>query len=314
MSTVLEEPTSQSVTTSSDRLRSTMAAARLSFNWLGVRKTLTSEQKTQAADSFDAESKYLSASKKLIDTTHPPYKAVTSVRSRAVSYWKTVSLPYPEPGLRLIKRETIGDFDSQMEAFRDELAVAVSELDLHFTEMRDAARDRLGDLFDVSDYPATLVDEFAITHDFPAVEPPNYLRQLNPEVYESECRRVQSRFVEAVELAEQAFLEELAKLVEHLTERIAGQEDGKPKVFRDSAVTNLNEFFDRFRSLNIGSNEQLDHLVSQARAAVNGIGPQELRTSEQLRQSVSTRMASVQAGLDQLLVDRPRRNIQRRPR
>lgn len=67
-------------------------------------------------------------------------------------------------------------------------------------------------------------------------------------------------------------------------------------------------------SLNIGSNEQLDQLVSQARAAVNGIGPQELRTSEQLRQSVSTRMASVQAGLDQLLVDRPRRNIQRRPR
>src|SRR5690554_4025410 len=243
MSTVLEEPTSQSVTTSSDRLRSTMAAARLSFNWLGVRKTLTSEQKTQAADSFDAESKYLSASKKLIDTTHPAYKAVTSVRSRAVSYWKTVSLPYPEPGLRLIKRETIGDFDSQMEVFRDELAVAVSELDLHFAEMREAARDRLGDLFDVSDYPATLVDEFAITHDFPAVEPPNYLRQLNPEVYESECRRVQSRFVEAVELAEQAFLEELAKLVEHLTDRIAGQEDGKPKVFRDTAVTNLNEFF-----------------------------------------------------------------------
>ncbi len=314
MSTVLEETTSQHVTNPSDRLRSTMAAARLSFNWLGVRKTLSSEQRTQAADSFDAESKYLSASKKLIDTTHPAFKAVTSVRSRAVSYWKTVSLPYPEPGLRLIKRETIGDFDSQMEVFRDELAVAVSELDLHFAEMCEAARDRLGDLFDVSDYPATLVDEFAITHDFPAVEPPNYLRQLNPEVYEQECRRVQSRFVEAVELAEQAFLEELAKLVEHLTERIAGQEDGKPKVFRDTAVTNLNEFFDRFRSLNIGSNEQLDQLVSQAQAAVSGVGPQELRTNEQLRQSVSTRMASVQAGLDQLLVDRPRRNIQRRPR
>jgi hypothetical protein len=314
MSTVLDDLPAELHTSASDKMRNRMAAARLSFNWMGVRKTLTSEQKTQAADSFDAESKYLSASKKLIDTTHPAYKAVTSVRSRAVAYWKAVSLPYPEPGLRLIKRETIGDFDAQMEVYRGELEAAVAELDLHFAEMRDAARDRLGDLFDASDYPASLVDEFAITHDFPAVEPPNYLRQLNPEVYEAECCRVQSRFVEAVELAEQAFLEELAKLVEHLTERIAGQEDGKPKVFRDSAVTNLNEFFARFRSLNIGSNEQLDQLVSQAQAAVSGVGPQELRTSEQLRQRVSTRMASVQAGLDQLLVDRPRRNIQRRPR
>jgi hypothetical protein len=33
-----------------------------------------------------------------------------------------------------------------------------------------------------------------------------------------------------------------------------------------------------------------------------------------LRQTISTQMATVQAGLDQLLVDRPRRNIQRRPR
>jgi len=30
------------------------------------------------------------------------------------------------------------------------------------------------------------------------------LRQINPELYEAECRRMQARFEEAVELAEQA--------------------------------------------------------------------------------------------------------------
>ena len=40
----------------------------------------------------------------------------------------------------------------------------------------------------------------------------------------------------SVQLAEQAFIEELARLVDHLTERLSGAEDGKPKVFRDSAV------------------------------------------------------------------------------
>ena len=68
------------------------------------------------------------------------------------------------------------------------------------------------------------------------MEPPDYLRQLSPELYQQECRRVQSRFDEAVQLAEQAFLDELVRLVEHITERLSGADDGKPRGFRDSAV------------------------------------------------------------------------------
>ena len=75
---------------------------------------------------------------------------------------------------------------------------------------------------------------FSIEFDFPSVEAPQYLQQLNPQLYEEECRRVQQRFDEAVKLAEEAFVAELAKLVSHLTERLSGQDDGKPKTFRDT--------------------------------------------------------------------------------
>jgi hypothetical protein len=109
-------------------------------------------------------------------------------------------------------------------------------------------------------------------------------------------------------------MEELSRLVEHLTERLSGQDDGKPKVFRDSAIANLTEFFARFRSLNVRSNEQLDQLVLDAQRIVQGVAPQQLRDSHWLRQGITTRLTAVQAGLDQLLVDRPRRNIQRRSR
>ena len=314
MSSVLDEPRSQSSTSVSDRLRSTMAAARLSFNWLGVRKSLSSSQKDQAAHSFGAEGKFLSAGKKLLDTSHPAFKAVTAIRSQTVAYWKGASLPFPEPGIRLIRQAAISDFDQQIAAFRDELDEAVSELDRHYDELRSAARNRLGDLFNPDDYPPSLIGLFAIEHDYPSVEPPNYLQQLDPELYEQECQRVQSRFDEAVQLAEQAFLSELTQMVEHLTERLSGRQDGKPKVFRDTAVTNLTEFFDRFRSLNIRSNEQLDELVEHAQRVITGVDPQHLRNSQALREQVASQMTVVQSGLDQLLVDRPRRNIQRRPR
>ncbi len=113
-------------------------------------------------------------------------------------------------------------------------------------------------------------------------------------------------------MAEEAFTAELAKLVSHLTERLSGQEDGKPKIFRDSAMSNLTDFFQRFREFNIGGNEQLDRLVSDAQRIVRGIEPQDLRDNAGLRQHVATELSRVQSTLDGFLVDRPRRNILRR--
>ena len=313
MSSVLEDPGSETVTPA-HRLRTTMAAVRVAISWFGVRKTLTPQQKAQAADAFGAEGQFLSAGKKLLDTSHPAYKAVTTVRGRIVSFWKGISLPYPEPGIRLIRQDDVQALNVQLTTLKSELAEAVECLDRHYAELKRAARQRLGSLYNEADYPASLQYLFGVEWDFPSVEPPEYLRQLSPHLYQEECRRVQQRFDEAVRLAEEAFLGELAKLVGHLTERLSGTEDGKPKVFRDSAVENLSEFFGRFRQLNIGSNDQLDQLVDQVQSIVRGVNPQELRDKNSLRQYVATELSAVQATLDGLLVDRPRRNILRRPK
>ena len=314
MSSVLDESATVQLPRSADQLRSTMAAMRLSFTWFGTRKTLSAEQKSQAAERFGAEGSYLSAGKKLIDVKHPAFRAVTAIRNRAVSFWKGVSLPFPEPGLRLIRHDQLGEINDRMVEFREELDAAVDQLDRHFDALKTTARDRLGSLYNGADYPASLRGLFGMAFDFPSVEPPDYLRRLNPEVYRQECQRVQDRFSEAVRLAEQAFTDELAKLVSHLSERLSGTEDGRPKVFRDSAVNNLVDFFERFRQLKIGSNEQLDELVSQAQGIVRGIQPQQLRDDGSLRQRIATQLSGVQSVLDGLLVDRPRRNILRRPR
>jgi len=77
---------------------------------------------------------------------------------------------------------------------------------------------------------------------------------------------------------------------------------------------NLTEFFQRFRELNVRSSEQLDQLVGQAQRVIRGVEPRDLRDNAGLRQHVATEMSQVQSVLDGLLVDRPRRNILRRPR
>jgi hypothetical protein len=289
-----------------------MAAVRVAFTWLGVRKTLSPMQKAEAAAAFDAEGTFLSAGKKLLDTRHPSFKAVTAVRGRMIAFWRGISLPFPDPGVRLIRQDDIARFDVQLTTLKAELAEAVADLEEHYTELRQAARDRLGRLFNPADYPPTLSGLFDVAWDFPSVEPPDYLRELSPALYQQEAARVRARFDEAVQLAEDAFLGELAKLVSHLSERLTGESDGKPKVFRDSAIENLREFFDRFRTLSVRSDGQLDDLVSQAQRAIRGIEPQALRDCAHVRQQVATQLSAVGATLDGLMVDRPRRNLLRR--
>jgi len=199
----------------------------------------------------------------------------------------------------------------QLTSLKAELAEAVFQLDERYGELKASARTRLGRLFNAADYPDSLIGLFQLEHDFPSIEAPEYLRELSPELFRQEQARVTARFEEVVQLAEEAFTTEFAKVVSHLTERLSGTEDGKPKVFRDSAIENLGEFFGRFRALNVRSSVELDRLVEDAQRIVRGVEPQALRDNTHLRQQIGSQLAGVQSVLDGLLVDRPRRNILR---
>jgi hypothetical protein len=77
MSTVLDDPITTNSTSPAQRLQATMAAVRVSLSWLGIRKTLSAEQRAQAADTFGAEGEFLSAGKKLLDTRHEKFLTLT---------------------------------------------------------------------------------------------------------------------------------------------------------------------------------------------------------------------------------------------
>ncbi len=292
-------------------LRITTAAVRVSFTWFGTRKALSTEQRTQIAEGFEAETNSISAGKKLLNTKHHAFRAVTATRNQILSHWRDHSLPFPEAGIRLIKQDRIDAFQAQMAAFRDDLTSAVENLDRHFHEMKEEARHRLGSLFNPGDYPTSLEGLFAVSWDFPNVEPPDYLMQLRPELYEAERSRVAQQFDEAVRLAEAAFIEQFSEVVSHLCDRLTRGDDGEPKIFRDSAIHNINEFFERFRSLNVGSNARLDALVAQAQEAIRGTSPARLRSSTDTREKVAGKLAEVSHVLAGMMIDRPRRKILR---
>jgi hypothetical protein len=311
MATEIENniPDAERLQETARELQQNTGAVRVMFSWLGTQRKLSDSQTKQAADTFDADDSLVTASKRLIDTKHPAYKAVTAIKSQVSAYWRSMTLPYPQESIRLIRQNDVAAFEAKMQEFRTALRAAAANLQLEYETIKANAREKLGSLYNPADYPASLENVFDIKWDFPSVEPPSYLLAYNPALYEQERQKIQQRFEDAITLAENAFAEQLKALVDHLIERLTDNPDGTRKVFRDSAIENFREFAESFRRMNVRSNAQLDHLVTQAENIVTGVDIDELKKKKDIRQELSTQMSGIQTALDSLITNAPRRRI-----
>ena len=310
--TVTDPPSSsagENIENTAREMRQNMGAVKLSFSWLGTQRKLSDAQTKQAADMFSASTDLVTASKRVIDTKHPAYKAVTAIKSQAAGYWRGITLPYPQEGVRLIRQADIAGFEERMNEFKAQLDAAVANLQLEYETIKEKAREKLGSLYNPADYPPTLEGVFAISWEYPPIEPPQYLLTFNPQLYAQEQNRVQQRFEDAVAMAENAFAEELSGLISHLIERLTDDPDGKKKKFQASTIENFKEFYQNFSRMNVRSNAQLESLITQANNLVSGITPNDLRQNNDLQVSLRTQMGELKTSLDSVIREAPRRRL-----
>lgn len=304
-----EASAKKKATAFTEKLKAETVGCRLKTSKFGARKALTRTQTKQAAAAFSAQGEFLSASKKLLDTSNPAYREVTAVIAQAKAYWKAMTFPYPEKGIRLLKRERVDKFADDMAALVATLELKVETLSEQYDQIRDAAREKLGELFDERDYPSMIDAEFDLGWEFPNLAAPEFLKTMNPVLYEAEKAKLESQFNEAVKLTELALADELNTLVSGLLDKLTPDGDGKPKTFKAATVTNLNEFFSRFTEMDLGSSDELRELVEQAQQAVNGVDPNSIRKDQALRDALSGKLKAVGEQLEKSLVAKPKRAI-----
>jgi hypothetical protein len=284
-----------------DRIRLTTIPSRLKFSWFCAEKTLTSDQKSLAAEPFGAAGSCLTVTKKLIDLRHPVVQNLTAVRGRIETHWSSITLPFPEPSVRLLPLEQVPNFERQMRDFASELRDAASDLGRVYDDLKREAEGRLGALFDPSDFPSAPQDLFEIAWDYPNfAAPPLNASWVSQSVYDLEELRIKTKFHTAVTLAESGFRDEFTRLIVHLHERISDGDEGTSKVFRDSAVIKLDEFIARYFEFNLRTDARLDELITLARHALEGVTPQGLRSNQASRRLLAARLSWIQVSLDVL--------------
>lgn len=276
-----------------------------------ARRKISSKALLDNGSHDDVDPSFVAASKRLIDGK--ALSAIEAIRSEARAWLYSQSLPFPLDGAVFVPASEIERIDAKLATFEARYKEAVADFVKDYPALREASRVQLGSLYSISDYPQNVASRFAFSWRFLTLAPASDAQLLNPALVAKEREKFQALMAEAAQSAVTELRVRFAACVDHVVERLSGEDDGKPKIFRDSLIGNLRDFLDGFKALNVCDDRDLADLVTRARDTLDGIEVNDLRKNESLRSTIASRMADVQGVLDGMIVDRPTRKIRLAP-
>lgn len=296
-------PTIETSPSGSD-LASKTVLLRVRFGLLG-----NSRKISNSVISADADKKLLRASKQLLDS--PELKAIKSLDGEMRQYIYSRCLPGFDEGLYFLPIPLVEEVETSLRTFRAKRDQLIDVFMLAYPELCKKAQEALREVWNPRDYPEgdEVRGKFTFSWQYLEFGIPGRLRAISKALFDSEKEKAANVMRDAAEQVQQVMRATLAEMVEHLRERLTPETDGKPKIFRDSAVKNLQEFLASFDFRNVTDDIALKAEVDKARQLIGGADPQALRDFDGLRVAVREGMAEISANLGGLVTARPVRKF-----
>jgi hypothetical protein len=282
----------------------------VTFSYFGNDRTL--DRQFWQSDAADEQT---GANMKLIN---PKYMKKLKAKEGAVKRYLS-SLCFPSPYKKGVYLEPLALFmeiDKQLQKFFGEWKALVADFVKQWPEMVDAAsksKDEggLGPAFDPEKYPDSteVASHFVMEWEYLSFVTPENISQVSPEMYEKAMAKEQSRVRQQVDLINEALTGEMLNLVRKLGDTLSAEVNGKPKIFRDSTVTNVTDFLSLFGARNLTNNQALAEMAQRAMKVLDGKDPDELRKNKDVRAAAAAEMSKITVALEGLAVKKPTRML-----
>src|SRR6266850_1994877 len=249
----------------------------------------------------DADKDLLRVSKRLVDSAE--LKAITRFDGEIRRFLYNICLPF-EIGIHLLPITALEMVEDRLRQFAvDRRQLVQSFLSAYPSLCQDAAT-RLRGLYNPTDYHAVdeAAREFGFSWQYVSFGVPEQLKGISRDVWEQEREKAAVRMAEASTEIQVVLRETMAKLVQHMADRLKEGPDGKPLRFKETTVENLVEFLMNFEFRNVTDDNELQSLVSQARDLMQGVTDDDLRTTGDLRSKLQQGMTGIAGQLDALLM------------
>ncbi len=273
---------------------------------LGTRRRMSPD-----AIETDIDRDLLHLSKEILQSDE--LDAVGRFDARTGAFLRTYAIPsHLKNGIYLVPVKLLDRVDAELMkrlARREELVTAFIE---RYEELRDQMEDRLKNQFNPAEYPPKdkLRAKFRVKIQYLAFDAPTSLREINKEIFERERERAAATWNEAMDEARKVLRVKLAALVDKAVEKLSPDDaSGKKKKVSDPGIAKMNKFLELFEDTDITDDAEMRGLCNDMRALLQGVTPDAIKSTESVRAYVTEGFAKVQAALDDLIVDRPRRQI-----
>jgi len=197
------------------------------------------------------------------------------------------TLPWRDPGGRLLSRKLYMSFIERYEKLRGEFDAAVEDfLTVKYPVAKEKAAFRMGDLFDPNDYPSSneLRHRFRVSLDIEAIATPNDFRvQLDAAHVERVRSSMEEAALRRVQNAQADVWKRLLEKVSAFHERLAVPD----AVFRDSLVGNVEELVELIPGLNVLDDPDIEAMRLQIKAKIAGHDPKAIRKDPALREELA---------------------------
>ena len=267
------------------------------------------DKQPKAAETFDADADVVKLSQKVFDNEDAEFQRAISIVNAAEHFWKSRTRPFPQDGVRLIRRTDVASFREGVEERQRELAAALDALAPKWADKIKKFKERTGQLSDKVAVDLDVRDRIYVRLSWPRLsEVDEDLRLEDSKAYEQEKSRIQAELRTASEMFREQMASEFSELVAKLSETVSGVDaQGNRRKFSTAAVTNIREFFARFRELDLGDDQMFSTLVARAEKAVGGSKLDDLKGDQHVRDRVRAAFDSVGRELSGLVESRKRK-------
>lgn len=194
-----------------------------------------------------------------------------------------LTLPWDDGGKRLLPIDLHDRYKDTMDELINKRKRALKRFLTRYDEAKATARTELGNLYNEDDYPtqAEIEHKFKSSYEFTPVPSSGHFIADMADADAAKIRDSIDAGVKArVDGAITDVYRRLGESIQNIAEKLAPGEDGKPKVFRDSLLGNLNDLLDLMGPLNVAKDPALEALRDKVRGYVKDVEPDMLRANE----------------------------------
>jgi len=259
----------------------------------------TARKKAHAAENtvtatYGADHGAVEVHKNLIDRVY--LEEIRTIAGQARTYHYSATLPWADNGARVLPGCQFSDYVARMAQFQAEFSAAVERFRQSYGEAVSGAAQRLGRLFNPSEYPEFPTDLFGMRVSCqPIPEVSDFRIDMTDAEREFLTAQVSEQNRDAIRGAMLELVGRVRERVAHMAEKLA---DGG--IFRDSLVANVAEICDTAAMLNIIDDPTFDREIAAIRETLAAATPATLRESSDARTRTAAQAAEAVARLDAL--------------